>query len=180
MYDERYGWPMVDHLRSEHQRFDYQGIYHVGLLVEHIESAMDDLGAGLGVTWTGIEDRQMPVHYKGEDLTVGLRFCYSVEGPQHIELLTGEPGSYWDPAGRAGLHHTGIWTDDVTSSTDALVAAGGTLEISRGRRDGAAGYGTFTYVRTATGMLVELVDSAAKPRFDLWWAGTATLSGKPL
>jgi catechol 2,3-dioxygenase-like lactoylglutathione lyase family enzyme len=160
--------------------FDYQGIYHVGVLVTDLEAAMADLGASLGVTWTNVEDRQMPVHYQGEDLTVGLRFCYSKEGPQHIELLQGEAGSYWDGTGRDGLHHTGIWTDNVTADTEALIAAGGTLEISRGRPDGAKGFGTFTYVRTVTGLLVELVDSAAKPRFESWWSGTHDLTGQPL
>lgn len=148
---------------------DYQAIYHVGVLTESLEAAMADLGAQLGLTWCTVQEREMPVRMPDGERTVRIRFTYSAEGPQHVELLEAEPGSYWDGTGRAGLHHVGIWSDDLTADTDGLVAAGWTLEISGVAPSG--GYGTFTYVRAPTGQLVELVDSRARTRFEGWWAG---------
>ena len=58
--------------------------------------------------------------------TVPLRFTYSSAGPQHVELLQGEPGSVWDGTEQPGLHHVGLWSDDVAAETAALVDAGWT------------------------------------------------------
>ena len=53
-------------------------------------------------------------------------FTYSAEGPQHIELLEGEPGSIWDGRVTPGLHHIGVWSDDVAGETSRLVKEGWT------------------------------------------------------
>lgn len=149
---------------------DYQGIYHVGLLTEGLEAAMADLGSQLDLTWCSVQERSMPVRTAEGITTTSIRFTYSAEGPQHVELLEAEPGSYWDGTGRPGLHHVGIWVDDLAGETDRMIAAGGTLEAAGVAPDGE-GYGTFTYVRAATGQLIELVDVRARPRFEAWWAG---------
>jgi catechol 2,3-dioxygenase-like lactoylglutathione lyase family enzyme len=101
--------------------------------------------------------------------TVPLRFTYSADGPQHIELLQGTPGSVWDGREQPGLHHVGLWSDDLVGETERMVAAGWTLRLAQ--RDPAEGYGAFTYVQPPSGLLVELVSSALKPMFDRWFAG---------
>ena len=101
--------------------------------------------------------------------TLPLRFTYSAEGPQHVELLEGPPGSIWDGREQPGLHHVGLWSDDVRGETDALLAAGWTLRLAQQAPE--AGYGAFTYVQPPSGLLVELVWSAIKPMFDRWFAG---------
>ncbi|MGI9642247.1 MAG: VOC family protein [Acidimicrobiia bacterium] len=149
---------------------DYQRIYHVGVLTTGLEPAMEELGHQLSLTWCEVQDRKLVVNTasSGESV-VSVKFTYSVEGPQHVELLEAEPGSYWDGTGRPGLHHVGVWVDDLSAETNALIDAGWQLEVSGVGPDG--GYGTFTYLRANTGQLVELVDAQAKPRFEAWWAG---------
>ncbi len=105
--------------------------------------------------------------------TVTLRFTYSCEGPQHIELLQGPPGSPWYGADFPGVHHVGVWTDDVAAETERLVAAGRTLDLAG--RAPAEGYGAMTYVRSPSGFLLEPVKSFARERMERWWAGGDSL-----
>ena len=86
------------------------------------------------------------------------------------ELLEGAPGSVWDGRVQPGVHHVGLWSDDVRGETESLIAAGWSLRLAQSSPD--EGYGAYTYVEPpGSAMLVELVTSAARPRFEQWWAG---------
>ena len=149
---------------------DYSRCYHQGVRVPDLDAAMDELGAALGITWCSPQTREQGVWLPDEGATtLPLRFTYSAEGPQHVELLEGPPSSIWDGREQPGLHHVGLWSDDVRGETDALLAAGWTLRLAQQAPE--AGYGAFTYVQPPSGLLVELVWSAIKPMFDRWFAG---------
>jgi catechol 2,3-dioxygenase-like lactoylglutathione lyase family enzyme len=151
--------------------FDYQGaLYHVGVRVPDLEAAMAELGPALGITWAQVVERDQPVWTPDDGAyTIPLRFTYSCEGPQHVELLQGAPGSLWDGADMPGVHHMGLWVDDVGAETERLIRAGWTLEMAQRAPD--QGYGAMTYVRSPAGFLLEPVSVAVRPRFELWWAG---------
>ena len=71
--------------------------YHQGVRVPDLDAAMDELGPALGITWCSPQAREQRVWLPGEGAaTLPLRFVYSAEGPQHVELLEGPPGSIWD------------------------------------------------------------------------------------
>ena len=101
--------------------------------------------------------------------TIPLKFTYSCEGPQHVELLQGAPGTIWDGSDAPGVHHMGIWVDDVKETTERLMKEGWSLEIAQVSPE--EGYGAFSYVRSPTGFLLEPVTRAALPAFERWWAG---------
>jgi hypothetical protein len=144
--------------------------FHVGIKVPDLDSAMAELGPGLGVTWAPVQERDQAIWQPDTGLVpVPLRFTYSCEGPVHLELLQGSAGSFWDGVAEPGLHHTGVWSDDVASGTDAYVAAGWAL-VGAGAPPND-GYGVFTYVQSPSGLVIELVWSGIKPRFEAWWAG---------
>lgn len=151
--------------------FEYQQVFHVGLLVPDVDEAMREQGDALGVSWARVQhvpDRTVWTPERGAE-EVELTFVYSCEGPQHIELLSGSPGSIWDGAVPSGLHHLGVWSDDVASDAARF--------IDRGWRVVAAatapehGFGSFAYVAPPSGLIVELVASTARSRFDAWFAG---------
>jgi catechol 2,3-dioxygenase-like lactoylglutathione lyase family enzyme len=149
---------------------DYTLCYHHGVRVPDLDAAMAELGPGLGVTWCSPQKRDQAVWIPGEGATtLPLRFVYSAEGPQHVELLEGPPGSIWDGREQPGLHHVGVWHDDIKAGTEALLDAGWTLGIAQ--RAPEDGYGAFTYVQPPSGLLVELVSSALAPMFERWFAG---------
>lgn len=149
---------------------DYSRCYHQGIRVADLDAAMDELGGALGITWCSPQTTEQRVWLPGEGtVTLPLRFTYSAEGPQHVELLEGPAGSIWDGRERPGLHHVGVWCDDVAGETQALLDAGWTLQLAQAPPE--KGYGVFTYVQPPSGLLVELVWSAIEPMFARWFAG---------
>jgi catechol 2,3-dioxygenase-like lactoylglutathione lyase family enzyme len=150
---------------------DYQQMFHLGVRVPDIAAAMDELGSKLGVTWAERRENPAQALWTPEHglQEVHLRYTYSAEGPQHIELLEGPPGSFWDGRDDSGAHHVGIWVDDVAAETARLVEGGWTLVGAQRDPSDGGGYGVFTYVQPPSGLIVELVNSAVKPHFEQWW-----------
>lgn len=149
---------------------DYRRAYHIGIRVRDLDSAMAEMGVALGVTWCSVQSLEQKVWTPDGGLqTVPLRFTYSAEGPQHLELLEGAPGSVWHAGDAPGIHHTGVWVDDVRAEVAAVVADGWTIVAAQSSPD--EGYGVFAYVQPPSGLIVELVWSAIEPMFQRWWNG---------
>jgi catechol 2,3-dioxygenase-like lactoylglutathione lyase family enzyme len=158
---------------------DYQDLFHVGIRVPDLDLAMDELGGSLGVTWSEVRENPAQTLWTPTDglQDIHLRYTYSAEGPQHIELLQGAAGSFWDGNDRSGAHHVGVWVDDVDGETDRLIGAGWTLVGAQNDPDGDAGYGMFTYLQPPSGLIVELVTrQGALAFFEQWWAAALSSS----
>ena len=146
------------------------GAFHVGVRVVDLDEAMSDLGPSMGLEWCRPQERDQRLWTpEGGAITTPLRFTYSMAGPVHVELLQGEAGTVWDAGAGVGLHHTGVWTEDIKGDTDGLIGAGWTMIGAQLPPEG--GYGAMTYVRSPTGFVLELVDVAVRPMFERWWAG---------
>jgi hypothetical protein len=145
-------------------------MFHVGHLVPDIHAAMDQLGSAFDLTWTDVVTRSdqrvwTPEHGQRH---VPLTFVYSTAGPQRLELIQGEEGTPWWWGDPANLHHAGVWAD-VPALTDSLVADGWELVCSQVSPD--EGYGSFSYVRSPSGFLLEPVAEANEERMNRWFAG---------
>lgn len=151
--------------------FDYAGqMFHVGHLVPDIEAAMDQLGSALGLTWTQVvvrEDQRVWTPEHGQRW-VPLKFAYSMEGPQRLELLEGVPDTPWWAGDLANRHHVGVWAD-VPALTEDLIARGWSLVCSQVAPE--EGYGSFTYVRSPSGFLLEPVAETNRARMTRWFEG---------
>jgi catechol 2,3-dioxygenase-like lactoylglutathione lyase family enzyme len=151
--------------------FDYQEIFHIGMLVPDIDRAMAEVGDPIGLQWARVQHapkRTVWTPARGAE-EVALTFVYTRQGPQHIELLCGDPGSIWDPATCAGTHHVGVWSDDVTADVERFLSAGWAVTAAATAPED--GFGAFAYVSPPSGLIVELVAERARPRFDTWFAG---------
>lgn len=150
---------------------DYQRLYHTGIRVADLDAAMTEMGETLGVTWASVQDNPAQQVWTPTDglRELPLRFVYSCEGPQHVELLEGPPGSVWDGRDHPGVHHVGVWVDDVAAETQRCLDAG--WEVAAAQNTPDAGYGVFSYVVPPSGPIIELVWSAVEPAFERWWAG---------
>lgn len=149
--------------------YDYSiEMFHVGHLVANMEMAMDELGAGLGLTWTPVVVRDDQPLWTPEDgqRHVPLKFCYSMAGPQRVELIEGVEGTPWWHGDLRNLHHAGVWAD-VPALTNDLIAQGWTLVCSQKAPE--EGYGSFSYVRSPSGFLLEPVAQANKERMYRWF-----------
>jgi len=151
---------------------DYQRLFHIGVRVPDLGRAMDEIGASMGVTWA--EPRENPAQAlwtpDGGAQEIHLKYTYSAEGPQHIELLEGPAGTFWDGRQQSGTHHIGVWADDVQAETDRLITLGWTLVGAQHDPGASDGVGVFTYVQPPSGLIVELVDAAVLPHFETWWS----------
>lgn len=151
--------------------FDYQQLFHTGIRVPDLDAAMAELSATMNVTWA------TPVNNPGQAVwtpdagaqTIPLRFTYSCEGPQHIELLEAPAATIWSGHENPGVHHQGVWVDDVANAVERAVSAGWSC-VAAGLPP-TEGYGGFAYVQPPSGMIVEFVTNAIKPRFENWWNG---------
>ena len=151
--------------------FNLQEIFHIGIRVPNIYQAMEEMGKSLNITWTEVVESPgqriwTPEHGQQE---VPLKFVYSCEGPQHLELLEGTKGSFWDGSEDSGVHHLGVWVDDVKGETERLLTLG--WDLLGSARSPEEGYASMAYLAPPSGTIVELVTSANKPRFERWYAG---------
>lgn len=153
---------------------DYQDLFHVGVRVRDLDAAMGELGTSLGVTWAEVRESEAQQLWTPEqgDQELRLRYTYSAEGPQHVELLEGAAGSFWDGEDRGGAHHVGVWVDDVSAQTDRLVESGWALVAAH--RSPEHRFGLFSYLQPPSGLIVELVDRAVLPHFEAWWGAATT------
>ncbi len=153
--------------------FEFDGqMFHVGLLVDDLDAAMDEIGESAGVTWATPRDWPMDVWLPDHgpiSMDIRLTFSRQAQGGVRLEIIQGSPGTPVDPAQGTGVHHLGYFVEDPGAETERLLANGGTLVMSAAPPD--EGYGRFTYVRTASGMLVEPVALSSRERFEAWWAG---------
>ena len=143
--------------------------FHVGIRVPDIQAAMVEMGLGHDVTWCELQHRRQQVWTPASgQIETELWFTYTAEGPIHLELLQGEAGTIWDTSS-PGLHHTGVWVDDVTATTSRLISQGWTLVGAQCSPE--EGFGRYSYAQAPSGLIVEPVWSGLKPMFERWWAG---------
>lgn len=150
---------------------DYQQQFHTGFLVGNLEDAMDLYARSLGLRWAS------PYTYEALNLwtpergahQIRLDVAYSIDGPQHLEIQVGPSGSIYDVNLHSG-HHVGYWVEDVTAASRQLVDCGWTPVVAACSPED--GFGGFAYFRPPhEGLLVEVVSTAARPRFENWWNG---------
>lgn len=127
--------------------------YHVTMIVDDVEAAMTEMTQLFGLQWARLQ--------------AGGLFTYSLQGPPYLELLKRREGTIFDTA---GLHHIGLWVDDVNAEAARLEAEGCEPELVVRDEDGNIKPGCF--FRTATGLRVELVQiGTSGPRLVRMLAG---------
>jgi hypothetical protein len=148
--------------------YDIAEITHYALAVPDIDEAMERLGATLGYEWRPVQEWDIPVLAGDRRYDTTAKFTYSTGGPPFLELIQGEPGTIWDP-GVQGIHHVGVWTDDLAADIAALERDGLPIEACGRGSDGKPDF--WSYHRTSDGLRVELVDGSTKEAFERWRSG---------
>jgi hypothetical protein len=149
------------------------GLVHTGIAVRDLGSAMESVGAALGLTWATPQLRRVSAVWSGQPFDAEVMVAWSIEGPPHIELVQGGPATPWELTDDdVRLHHVAYWSGDLAADVARLSGAGYALELT-GR--GAAGApSSFAYVKDPHGLRIELMDRAEmKAAFDAWLAGGA-------
>jgi catechol 2,3-dioxygenase-like lactoylglutathione lyase family enzyme len=154
---------------------DVTDVYHTGFVVPDIPTAMAEFTAVFGLTWTAVEEREMPVVTPEGPRVVTLRFAYSQGGTPRIELLEPVPGTAWETPshsfGAGAAHHIGVWAPEFAATSEKLVAAGFPRVLTFD--DGSGGAARFAYHRLPSGAIVELIDATRRRELEAWFAGAA-------
>jgi hypothetical protein len=134
--------------------------FHVGLIVPKVETAMEELGALLGLTWDGISEQLMPTYEPETGFRhIPLRVGYSRDRP-FLELIEAVPGTPWelDKNGGSNLHHLGFFTDNLSADAAIVGHTFCPIEICAHREE--AWPSIFTYHNNAgSGLRIELVQN---------------------
>lgn len=145
------------------------GIFHHGMLVENIETAMAQMTVATGVEWTAVRAFDpLPVWAPDEGRgEARLRVAYARRGLVRLELVEAERGSPYDLLRAVDPSHIGVWVDDVGDGVDRLCAQGWRVLVA-----GAAPrhrYGAMTYLVRDGGPVIELVSRSLLPMMQEWW-----------
>ncbi len=136
--------------------------FHIGIVTNDLRASMEQLSATLGVSWTtpgsggglfhSVDGRPQPQPVS----------CIAREGPVHIDLIQGEPGTIWETESPR-LHHFAYWTDDLEGDVKRLAAGGWRLELTS---PGPHGEPTiFAYLIRDDGFRTELIDDAGRDNY---------------
>lgn len=130
---------------------EYVPFFHVGILVRDIDEAVADFGKLLGLRFEPV--RSAPVA-SGET----MRFCYSLPGPPHIELvaMTETSTGIWGTDQGEGLHHIAFADPDVPGTCAAF---GGQADTVVGG-NGTPARVIFTRPGALHGIRIEYLESA--------------------
>ena len=113
---------------------DYEGFFHIGIVVKDMAEGMKDMSRRFGCTFKEPREANVRMRYLGEEQQVAVKFVYSNEGPVYIELLEAVPGSVWE---NVGIHHLGVFCDHMEDEISKLVADGYTHEGASLGADGS-------------------------------------------
>lgn len=149
---------------------DNSDLYHIAWVVENLETSMIAFGS-TGLQWAKPTIRTVRVKTPSTAITeFSIFVTYSIHDPMHVELIQKNAGSPWDHVDNGGPHHLGWWTHDFKKSIKDLVDEGHRLESWMvGDDDQPA---RFAYLLNPSGQRIEIVDVAARPQLQAWWAGS--------
>lgn len=148
-------------------------LFHWAYVVEDLDSAMDRLGAILGVDWAERAHRKMRTRdpERGE-VENDFWISYSTTGPPHVELIEGRPGTLFDTAPGPRLHHVGLWAADLAEESQRLVDLG--LPVVGHGVDAEGVLTRFAYHQNDFGPWIELVAPTTRAPWERW------MNGEPL
>ncbi|MET7400375.1 VOC family protein [Dactylosporangium sp. NPDC005572] len=148
-------------------------LFHTGVVVDDLDEAMRRLGDTLGLAWATPVQRTGPISTPAGPVFRDMRITYSLGGPHHLELIEYlDDSAYRFMTGGPPLHHVGYWADDFHAEIARLESIGFPCEASGLDENGSRA--EFAYHRNPhSGLWIEIVDSAGKPRFDAWTRHTS-------
>jgi catechol 2,3-dioxygenase-like lactoylglutathione lyase family enzyme len=141
-----------------------EDLYHIGIVVEDLDATLRWYTDAAGYEWCEQYAGDQVVETAGGEVTIPLRFAYSMNEPR-LEILQAIPDTLWTPSD-SGIHHLGYWSDDVNADVETLVATGLTVEARAPLPDGSA---LWAYCKADAGTRVEVVSSLIRPVMTQWF-----------
>ncbi|MBC2667922.1 VOC family protein [Novosphingobium piscinae] len=144
-------------------------IFHHGLIVDDLASAMARVGESAGAAWTEVRAFDpLPVWTpEAERGEVRLRVAYSRDAPLRFELVESLPGTPYDKLRAYGRSHLGIWVDELARAVEGLRTLGWEVLVAGASPE--RGYGSMAYLAREGAPVVELVGTELRAFMAAWW-----------
>jgi catechol 2,3-dioxygenase-like lactoylglutathione lyase family enzyme len=152
-------WPAVDTITGG---INIGEIDHLAVVVRDLGDAMNLYSETLGLTWADPWTGEIPIIIGSERNAPTVSFTLSIEGPPHMELIQSTDETVWRTG--PGLHHFGVWVDDVDAAIQVTAGKGFAVEVMSPDSG-------FAYLRSSDGARIELVNSRSQPDFARWLSG---------
>ena len=145
-------------------------IFHCGILVFDLEAAIDRLTATLGLTFTEPASVHIDRLCDPTEHAQDLRCAFSRQGPSYLELIEAVGDGIYSARHGEGVHHIGMWDDDVASNQAKLVEEHG-LEIDAQvlTEDGRP-FTWYAKPQNGVGFRCEFVNTRLRPEIEMWIA----------
>jgi hypothetical protein len=141
-------------------------IYHIGIVVQDLARAMDELGTSLGYTWTDVRTLAGDILTPAGKQPTSARIVFTRQGPPWLEFIEGPADSIWSAAGGNAIHHLGFYVDDLEAEKARLESMGMAFETGLLSPEGRLT--AFAYHRNPHGGRVEIVESRLKDGLERW------------
>jgi Glyoxalase/Bleomycin resistance protein/Dioxygenase superfamily len=139
--------------------------FHVGIVVDDLDTTLDQLAELFGYEWCDEIAVQTPVMLPTGETVLDQRFRYSRNEPR-LEVIQSIPGTLWVPAAGSGVHHLGYWSDDVVRDSAELERHGIAREAA-GILPGGSPH--WAYHRAPDGPRIELVSTDLQGPLGQYW-----------
>ncbi|MFF3573872.1 VOC family protein [Nocardia jiangxiensis] len=96
-------------------------IWHIGFIVDNVDTAMADLTAALGLSWADIHHVKANLQgLDGRVYRVDSRVVFSVDQPVSIELIEPSHDTPLVRRGDSAFHHIGYWSENLVAEQSRL------------------------------------------------------------
>lgn len=136
--------------------------FHIGITTPDLVASMEALSSALGVTWSAVGGGEGELPVVGGGSQARPVSSVSREGPIHIDLIKGQPGTIWDTSS-VRLHHFAYWTDTLVDDVERLTEEGWELEMTY--PDSSGRPTVFAYMVGEHGFRIELIDRSGREGF---------------
>ncbi len=145
---------------------DPSRIYHIGIVVQDLDRAMDELGTSMGYAWTTVRTMKLDLIAPAGPSALSARVAFTRQGPPWLEVIEGPAGTIWSATGGNALHHLAFYVEDLQAESARLASLGMAFEVGSRGPDGLLS--GFAYHRNPFGGRVEIVDARLKDGLERW------------
>ena len=145
---------------------DPSRLYHIGIVVQDLDKAMDELGAALGYKWSEVRDMSLDFVTPAGPGSLSARVVFTRQGPPWLEVIEGPPDSIWSAANGNALHHLAYYVDDLPLERERLTALGMEFEVGGRGPDGQVT--GFAYLKSPVSGRIELVEERLRDNMERW------------
>lgn len=146
-------------------------LFHTGMVVDHLEPAMDSIGSALGLSWAEPASVSSQVWVQGQMAQRDSLVTISIEGPHHIELIELGLASPEDQImGGVRMHHVGLWTRDLAAEVSRLEGLGFRSELA-GTKDGEHPFSYSYHYNHHGGLWIEILSKELFDGLESYLAG---------